>query len=92
MIAKFESIRKYKKKMKMKIINFETSIDSFYRFFSKKSINKNINNSKSKRSSSNFNNNLTKMFKKTFQDSYNNFDETLFFDNENDASSTIFYI
>ena len=47
-IEKFENIRKYEKKIKMKFINFETSIDSLHRFFSKKSINEDINNSKSK--------------------------------------------
>ena len=48
MIKKFENIREYEKEIKMKFIDFETLIDSFYRFFSKKSINKNVNNSKSK--------------------------------------------
>ena len=48
MIKEFKSIRKYEKKIKMKLINFETSIDSFHRFFFKKSINENINNFRSK--------------------------------------------
>ena len=91
-IAKFKVIRKYKKKMKIKFINFETSIDSFYYFFSKELMNENINNSKSKRSFLNFNNDLTKTFEKTFRSFYNNFDKISFFDNENDTSSTTFYI
>ena len=36
MIEELKGIRKYKKKIKMKFINFETSINSFYRFFSEK--------------------------------------------------------
>ena len=36
MIEKFKSIREYKKKIKMKFINFKTSIDSFHRFFFEK--------------------------------------------------------
>ena len=73
--------------MKMKRIDFETSIiDSFHRFFSKKSINKNINNSKTKHSFSIFNNDLTKTLKKTFRNICNDLNESLFF--ENDLSST----
>ena len=34
--------------MRVKFIDFQTSIDSFYRFFSKKLINENVDNSKSK--------------------------------------------
>ena len=34
--------------MRMKFIDFQTSIDSFYRFFSKKSMNENVDNSRSK--------------------------------------------
>ena len=64
---KFKSIRKYEKKIKMKRINFETLIDSFYRFSSKKPINENVNNSKSKYSFSNFNDDLTKTLKKSFE-------------------------
>ena len=79
MIKKLKGIRKYKKKMKMKLINFETSIDSFYRFSSKKSINENVNNLKSKRSFLNFNNDLTKTLKKIFRDFFHNFDKTSFF-------------
>ena len=81
-----------KKKIKIKFIDFETLINSFYRFFLKKSINKNVNNSKSKHSFLNFNNNLTKKLKKTFRDFYNDFDESLFFDNENNALSTISHV
>ena len=91
-IIKFKNIREYEKKMKMKFINFETSIDSFYRFFSKKLMNKNVNNSKSKRSFLNFNNDLTKTFKKIFQDFYNDFDKTSFFNNESDTSLTTSHI
>ena len=79
MIIKFKSIREYNKKMKMKFINFETSIDSFYRFFSKKLINENVNNLKSKRSFLNFNNDLIKALKKTSRDFFNDFNKTSFF-------------
>ena len=48
MIEMFKSIREYEKKIKMKFINFKTLIDLFHRFFSKKSINENVNNLKSK--------------------------------------------
>ena len=51
----------------MKRIDFETSIvDSFYRFFSKKPMNENVNNSKMKHSFSIFNNDLMKTLKKIF--------------------------
>ena len=51
----------------MKRIDFETSIvNSFHRFSSKESMNKNINNSKTKHSFLIFNNNLTKALKKIF--------------------------
>ena len=53
MIIKLKNIREYKKKIKMKFINFETLIDSFHRFFSK---NQPLN----------FNNDLMKTFIKTF--------------------------
>ena len=67
MIKKFEGVREYKETMKMKRIDFETSIvDSFHRFFSKKSINKNVNNSKTKHSFLIFNDGLTKALKKIF--------------------------
>ena len=75
----------------MKLINFEALIDSFYRSFSKKSINENVNNSKSKRLSLNFNDDLTKTFEKTFRNFYNHFNETLSFDNENNTSSIALY-
>ena len=88
---KFKDIRKYKKKIRVKLINFEMSIDSFYHFFPKKSMNENVDNSKSKRSFLNFNDDLIETFKKTFRNSYNDFDETSFFNNENDISLTTFY-
>ena len=77
--------------MKMKFINFQTSIDSFYRFFSKKSMNKNVDNSKSKNQFLNFNNDLTMTLKKTFRGFYNDFDESLFFENDNNTSSITSY-
>ena len=70
--------------MKMKFINFQTSIDSFYRFFSKKSINENVNNSRSKNQFLNFNDDLTKTLKKIFRGIYNNFNESSFFENDKD--------
>ena len=90
-IVKYENIRKYKKKMKVKLINFEMLINLFYDFSLKKSINENINNLKSKRSFLNFNNDLTKTFKKIFRDFFNDFDETLFFKNsfEKDITTRI---
>ena len=88
-IKEFENIREYKKKMKMKRVDFESSIDSFHRFFSKKSINKNVNNLKAKHLFSNFNSDLTKTLKKTFRDIYNDLNKSLFF--ENDLSSTTSY-
>ena len=78
--------------MKMNFIDFETSIDSFYRFFSKKSMNKNVDNSRSKNQSLNFNNDLAKALKETFRDFYNNFDKLSFFEDESDTSSIIFYV
>ena len=89
---KFKNIRKYEKKMRLKFIDFKTLIDSFHRFFSKKLINENVNNSKSKHSLLSFNDDLTKTLKKTFGNFYNDFDESLFFDNENDALLTISHI
>ena len=66
-IKKLEDIRKYKENIKVKRIDFESSIiDLFHRFFSEKSINENVNNSKTKYSSFNFNNDLTKTLKKIF--------------------------
>ena len=67
MIKEFESVREYKEKMKMKRVDFETSIiDLFHRFFSKKSINENVNNSKTKYSFLIFNGDLTEALKKIF--------------------------
>ena len=81
MIQKLEDVREYKKNMKIKRINFESSIvDSFYRFFSKKSINENVNNSKTKYSFFNFNDDLTKTLKKIFQNIYNDLNEPSFFE------------
>ena len=77
--------------MRMKFIDFQTSIDSFYYYFSKKLINKNVNNSKSKGQFSNFNDDLTKTLKKTFRSFYNNFDESSFFENNKDLLLITFY-
>ena len=52
--------------MKLKRVDFESSIDSFHRFFSKKSINENADNLKTKYSFLNFNDDLTKTLKKIF--------------------------
>ena len=90
MIKKLESIRKYEKKKKMKRVNFESSIDSFYRFFSKKLMNENVDNSKTKHSFLSFNDDLTKTLKKIFRDIYNDLNESLFF--ENDLSSITSHI
>ena len=69
--------------MKMKRVDFETSIvNSFHRFFSKKPINKNVNNSKTKHPFSIFNGDLTKMLKKTFRNIYNDLNESSFFGND----------
>ena len=85
-IKKFENVRKYKEKIKMKRIDFKTSIiDSFHRFSSEKSINKNVNNSKTKHSFSIFNDDLTKTLKKIFRNIYNDLNESSFF--KNDLSS-----
>ena len=74
----------------MKRIDFESSIiDSFHRFFSKKPINKNADNSKMKYSFFNFNDDLTKTLKKTFRDICSDLNESLSF--ENDLFSTTFY-
>ena len=90
MIKKLEDVWEYKKKMKIKRVDFETSIiDSFYRFFSKKSINENVNNSKTKYLFSIFNNDLTKTLNFFFRDIYNDLSESSFF--ENDLSSTTFH-
>ena len=77
--------------MKMKRVDFETSIiNSFHRFFSKKSMNENINNSKTEYSFLIFSDDLTKTLKKIFRNIYNDLNESLFF--ENDLSSITFYI
>ena len=87
MIKKLESVRKYEEKMKMKRVDFKTSIvNSFHRFFSKESINENVNNSKTKHLFLIFNDDLTKTLKKIFRDIYNDLNESSFF--ENDLSST----
>ena len=83
MIKKFESVRKYKKTMKMKRVDFETSIiDSFHRFSSKKPINENVNNSKTKHSFSIFNDDLIKTLKKIFRNICNDLNESSFFKND----------
>ena len=65
----------------MKRVDFESSIvDSFYRFFSKKSMNEDVNNSEIKHSSFNFNNDLTKTLKKIFRDTCNDLNESSFFE------------
>ena len=90
MIKKFESVREYKEKMKIKRIDFETSIiDSFYHFFSEESMNENVNNSKIKHSFSIFNDGLIKTLKKIFRDIYNDLSELSFF--ENDLFSITFH-
>ena len=74
----------------MKRIDFETSIvDSFYRFFSKESMNENADNSKTKHSFSIFNDGLTKALKEIFRNIYNDLNESSSF--ENDLSSITFY-
>ena len=76
--------------MKMKRVDFELSINLFYRFFSKESMNKNVNNSKTKHSFLNSNDGLTETLKKIFRDIYNDLNESSFF--ENDLSSIIFHV
>ena len=81
MIKKFKSIREYKENMKMKRIDFESLIvNLFHRFFSKKSINENVDNSKTKHSFFNFNDDLTEALKKIFRDIYNDLNESLSFE------------
>ena len=83
MIKKLENVRKYKKKMKMKRVDFKTSIvNSFHRFFSKKSMNKNVNNSKTKHLFSIFSDDLAEALKKIFWGIYNNLSESSFFEND----------
>ena len=91
MIKKLKNVREYKEAMKMKRIDFKTSIvDLFYRFFSKEPMNKDINNSKIKHSFLIFNDDLTKTLKKIFRDIYNDLNESLSF--EGDLSSTTSHI
>ena len=67
MIKKLENVREYEKTMKMKRINFETSIvDSFHRFFSEKSMNEDVDNSETKHSFSIFSGGLIKALKEIF--------------------------
>ena len=90
MIKKLKDVRKYKKTIKIKRIGFKTSIvDSFHRFFSKKSINENVDNSKIKHSFLIFNNDLTKTLKKIFRSIYNDLNKSSSF--EDDLFSTAFY-
>ena len=90
MIKKFKNVREYKKTMKMKRVDFEASIiNSFHRFFSKESMNENVDNSKTKHSFLIFNDGLMKALKKIFRDICNNLSESSFF--ENDLFSTAFY-
>ena len=67
----------------MKRVDFETSIvDLFHRFFSEKSMNENVDNSKIKYSFLIFNDGLTKALKKIFRDIYNDLSESSFFEND----------
>ena len=80
MIKEFKSVREYKKNIKIKRVDFESSIiDSFYHFSSKKLINENVDNSKTKHSFFNFNGDLTKTLKKIFRGIYNDLNESSFF-------------
>ena len=80
-IKKLENIREYKKYIKIKRIDFESSIvDSFYRFFSKKSINENVDNSKIKHSFFNFSDGLMKTLKKIFRNICNDLNESSSFE------------
>ena len=89
-IKELENVWEYKKTMKMKRIDFETSIvDLFHRFSSKKPMNKNVNNSKTKYSFLIFNDGLTETLKEIFWDIYNDLNESSFF--ENDLSSITSY-
>ena len=90
MIKEFKNVREYKKTMKMKRVDFEASIiNSFHRFFSKESMNENVDNSKTEHSFLIFNDGLMKALKKIFRDICNNLSESSFF--ENDLFSTAFY-
>ena len=75
----------------MKRVDFETLIvDLFHRFFSKKSMNENVNNSKTKYSFLIFNDDLTKTLKEIFRNIYNDLNELSFF--ENDLFSTASHV
>ena len=90
-IKEFEDIREYKETMKIKRIGFETSIvDSFHHFSSKKSINENVNNSKTKHSFLIFNDDLTEALKKIFRSICNNLNESSSFGD--DLSPTAFHV
>ena len=90
MIKKFKSVREYEETMKMKRVDFETSIvDLFYHFFSKKSMNEDVDNSKTKHSFLIFNGDLTEALKKIFRDIYNDLSESSFF--EDDLFPITFY-
>ena len=80
-IKKFKNVRKYKENMRVKRVDFESSIiDSFHRFFSKKSINENVDNLKTKYSFFNFNDDLIKTLKKIFRSIYNDLNKSLSFE------------
>ena len=77
--------------MKMKRADFETSIiDSFYHFFSKKSMNENADNSKIKHSFSIFSDGLAETLKEIFRNIYNDLNESSSFGN--DLFSTAFHV
>ena len=89
-IKELKGVRKYKETIKVKQIDFETSIiDSFHRFFSKKSINENVDNSKTKHSFLIFSDDLTKTLKKIFRSIYNDLNKSLSF--KDDLSPTASY-
>ena len=67
----------------MKRIDFETSIvDSFHRFFSKKPMNENVDNSKIKHSFLIFSDDLIKTLKEIFRSIYNDLNESSFFEDD----------
>ena len=86
-IKELKNVWEYEKTIKMKRTDFETSIiNSFHRFFSKESMNKNVDNSKMKHSFSIFSGDLIKTLKKIFRDICNDLNKSLSF--ENDLSPT----
>ena len=90
-IKEFESVQKYKETIKIKRVGFETSIvDSFYHFFSKKSMNENVDNSKMEHSFSISSDDLMKTLKKTFRGICSDLNESSSF--ENDLSPTTFHV